>query len=700
MKKEKVAKRAKSLALSLILLGGLVSPVFSSAGVFAVQVESAYGVTIQTGVGTYDIADKVATDAQGSVYYSATFTGTVDFDPGAGVQNLTNPGAQDAVAKHDGDGNLEWVKLSGGDVYGLATDGQSNLYITGKFRGTIDFDPGAGTDNLTSPGTNRDQAFLTKINADGTYGWTKTFGGTQHDYSFSVDTDSSDNVYIAGSFYDQGSPIDFDPGAGTDNKTSNGFDDAFVTKINADGTYGWTKTFGGSEDYDSAIDIAVTPEGAVYFVGYFYSDGAPLVDFDPGAGTDNQTSNGDTYNFLTKINADESYGWTRVYSMEDYNFNVAVNSSGEPYIAGQLWGSVDFDPGAGTVNYSSIGYYDTYLSKLNSDGIYQWLNVYATTGSDYGYAYVDSQDNAYLTGSISGTVDFDRTSGVDNHTPASSTSGFVTRLNSDDSYEYTRLFQGAGTSRPNQMAVDSNNAVWVAGSFENTVDFDPTPATDNRTSAGSSDAFLTKLTQTTYQQITNLDPSLAAKTLSDVDATDNTITNGTSATIRLSLSDTTPIADVTTTFTTDLNWSTVTADSNLTTGTAFAHNLTAADGTAGTFTLYVPKLPNHTRVGICPGANSIASTTEQCEGLYYLTENTDNNLTTTTIDTQDYWTITGLTGTGGFSAEAAATTTDTDTTDTDALAETGESQMNLVYIALAILGISVIRLRSRYSKAS
>jgi hypothetical protein len=89
-----------------------------------------------------------------------------------------------------------YTKTMGGTDHDLgqsvAVDSSGNVYITGSFRGTVDFDPGTGTDNHTSAG--EEDIFLTRINADGSYGYTKTMGGTDHDYGQSVAVDSSGNV--------------------------------------------------------------------------------------------------------------------------------------------------------------------------------------------------------------------------------------------------------------------------------------------------------------------------------------------------------------------------------------------------------------------------------------------------------------------------------------------------------------------------
>ena len=155
----------------------------------------------------------------------------------------------------------------------------------------MDFNPGAGTDSHDSAG--EEDIFLTKINFDGTYGYTKTMGGTDHDYGRSLAVDSSDNVYVTGYF--QGT-ADFDPGAGTDEHTSAGLDDIFLTKINFDGSYDLTKIMGGTNQ-DFGQSVAVDDRVNVYITGYF----SETVDFDPGAGTDNHTSAGLEDIFLTKF---------------------------------------------------------------------------------------------------------------------------------------------------------------------------------------------------------------------------------------------------------------------------------------------------------------------------------------------------------------------------------------------------------------
>src|SRR5674476_1418906 len=108
-----------------------------------------------------DYVNSIAVDASGNVYTTGYFLGTVDFDPGAGTYNLTSAGGYDIfIIKLDASGNFVWAKNMGASSgassdqgFSIAVDASGNVYTTGLFTGTADFDPGAGTYNLTSAGS-------------------------------------------------------------------------------------------------------------------------------------------------------------------------------------------------------------------------------------------------------------------------------------------------------------------------------------------------------------------------------------------------------------------------------------------------------------------------------------------------------------------------------------------------------------------
>jgi len=179
-----------------------------------------------------DYGHGIAVDGAGNVYTTGYFAGTADFDPGPGTFNLTSAGIDDIfVSKLDSAGNFIWAKAMGGtsvgEGYGIAVDGAGNVYGTGIFAGTVDFDPGPGSFNLTSVLGNYD-IFVSKLNTAGDLVWAKAMGGTDADYGEGIAVDGAGNVYTTGGFYDT---VDFDPGPGTFNLTSAGYEDVFVSKL-------------------------------------------------------------------------------------------------------------------------------------------------------------------------------------------------------------------------------------------------------------------------------------------------------------------------------------------------------------------------------------------------------------------------------------------------------------------------------------
>ena len=202
----------------------------------------------------------------------------------------------------------EYTKITAGSglrAQSIVNDLSGNIYILGRFSGIdVDLDPSEGEDTHTSNG--QEDVFLTKINADGSYGYTGTIGGANEDNAFQIITDSSGAIYLLGSFY--GSGIDFaaftEDGGDSDEHSAVGDSDAFLTKINSDGSYGYTKTIGGLGAYMTPQSVSIDSSGNVYIGGFFEG---PSADFNPFGGVDNQSPSGsDQDAFLTKINANDS----------------------------------------------------------------------------------------------------------------------------------------------------------------------------------------------------------------------------------------------------------------------------------------------------------------------------------------------------------------------------------------------------------
>jgi hypothetical protein len=245
-----------------------------------------------------DYSYSIALDANGNVYTTGQFGGTVDFDPGAGVYNLTSSDYFDVfVSKLDSNGNFLFARNIGGAAgavsvgQGIVVDLDGNIYTTGGFFGTVDFDPGVNTYNLTNIGNS--DIFISKLDSSGNFVWAKRMGGMNSESGLSLAVDASGNVYVTGQFR---GTSDFDPGAGVYSLTSNGLADIFVSKLDHDGNFAWAKSIGGIYN-DEGVGIASDSSNNVFVTGSFQL----TADFDTGSGTTNLTSAGGFDIFIARF---------------------------------------------------------------------------------------------------------------------------------------------------------------------------------------------------------------------------------------------------------------------------------------------------------------------------------------------------------------------------------------------------------------
>lgn len=431
----------------------------------------------------------IAVDAAGSVYTTGAFEGTVDFDPGAGVVNLTSAGSGDVfISKIDSYGDFVWARRLGstGDdlARGLATDSSGNVHVVGKFQGTVDFDPGSGVSNLTSAGFT--DAFVAKFDPSGGVLWAQRFGGTSIDEAMSVAVDASGNVHVVGSF---GDTVSF----GSTSLTASNLD-VFVLKLNASGVVAWAVGFGGT-DPDDGWGIAVDSSGNVYTSGYFRL----TVDFDPGGGVISRTTAGFEDAFVLKLTSTGTFVWVASFggTVGDVAYGLALDSSDNVYVTGFFRGTVDFDPGAGTSNLTGpTGVDAAFVLKLNAAGGFQWASHVSGSTNTYGYDItVDALNNVLLTGNFGGTGDFDPGAGTATLTSDGDYDVYILALSSAGAFRWVRHFVGTGdVDIGDGIAVDTSGNVHTVGYFDGTIDLDPGVGAVNFTAAGVYDVFVSKLT--------------------------------------------------------------------------------------------------------------------------------------------------------------------------------------------------------------
>lgn len=388
-----------------------------------------------------------------------------------------------------------WARTFGStqddQVAAMAIDGVGNRYVVGTFSGTVDFDPSPKNYLVTSAG--KADAFVSKFSFDGSHVWTRAIGGVQDDRATGVITDAANsNVYVTGIF---AGTIVVDAKSGT-SLTSPSGTGGFVARFAADNTFGWARAFAGSGSA-SARAITLGSFGDVYVGGSF----SGRIDFNnTPAGKDEITSRGQLDGFVTKLAAAGDYRWTRVFAglADDEVMGVGGDNAGNVIATGYFLGSIDLDPATDVSDtYTSKGGTDFFILKLNTNGQKVWAHTIGGPGNDQptGLA-VNGLGDVLVGGFFERTVAFNASNlalASDQLTAVGDRDGFVTEYNSVGSYSWTRTFGGPGRDSVNAVAFGPAGEVYAAGQFVGTVNFN-SGGTDTRTSAGSSDAFLTRLT--------------------------------------------------------------------------------------------------------------------------------------------------------------------------------------------------------------
>ncbi len=446
------------------------------------------------GEGT-DSGNSVAVDSLSNIYSAGQFSGTVDFDPGVGTEQFAaEHGAY--VTKFASDGVFEWAKVwatengSSASARGVTVDGCGYTYVTGSFDGTIDFDPGPGTDMRSG----MNNIYLLQLDPNGSLEWARTWGSSGMDSGVGVQATQDGYVYLAGAFTGM---VDFDPGSGNDFHTSNGGGDIFLARFNAGGLFQWARTWGGTGLLDLGEGVAVNEYGAVYVSGAFSEE----VDFDPSTSVCKITSNGAQDCFISAFDTSGNFAWATAWggSDDDAAHTVGAPCTGLAVVAGEFRGAVDFDPGPGDDTHDPPGYLSSFVSVFSWEGEFMKCTAWGATPEPPPSSCepvtglgVDTTGNLYVAGYFSGEVDFDPGGTSEIHEAVGGWDGFLSKFDSSGGHLWTQTWGGLDDDRGLGVAVAKNGSIYVTGFFRDKVDFNPGAEQDIRVSSGDSDVYLIK----------------------------------------------------------------------------------------------------------------------------------------------------------------------------------------------------------------
>jgi hypothetical protein len=339
------------------------------------------------GAAQEDRAKAVAVDGSGNVWVTGLFRGTVDF--GGGPVTAVAAGSA-FLAKYSSTGaHLLSKRLSVGtapeDGTALAVDGSGNVLVGGLLYQTSDFGGGP----LTSAGST--DIFLVKLSSSGTHIWSRRMGGSGEEWIHGLAVNGSGGPALTGY-----STAAADFGGGV--LGGAGGKDIIVVQYSSTGAHVWSRRVGGSAD-EVAWGVSVDGGSNVVVTGNFVSSS---INFGAGA----LANSGGADIFLAKYDSGGSAVWSKRFgtslTIEEKAFGVATDGAGNIVLTGSIVDALDF--GGGLL--PGDGYYDIFLAKFTGAGAHVWSR---RTGEGAGTEIdADGAGNVIAAGSFSGatTVNF------------------------------------------------------------------------------------------------------------------------------------------------------------------------------------------------------------------------------------------------------------------------------------------------------
>lgn len=430
----------------------------------------------------------LAIDKDANVYITGYYySSSISFDN----YDINNKGM--FIAKYNPNGDVLWVKSIPSDdntltqSYGITTDANGNVYITGVFFGASTTFGTISINNSFNNGSA--DCFIVKYNTDGNVLWAKSAGGNRNDHGFSVVTDKANNVYVTGDFYS--SSIIF----GTSTLTNNGSQNLFITKFDSNGNVIWAKKAGGS-GADNSLCITADKYSNIYITGYFYS---PQIIFgkDTLTNTDN-TSNLDDM-FIAKYDSSGHAIWAKYAGGNDHDFGMGLTTDDADniYVTGGFYSSyIKFH--TDTLHNINAPNSDIFLAKYDSLGNLIWTKSAGGQSFDKSHNVTFANHGIYIIGYFGNpSVTFDTVSLINtiNSSAYYSFDLFLVKYDTSGNVIWGKSFGGHGSDGqlgdqgPNVKA-DKFGNIYVIGFYQDdSITFGSNTLRNN----GYNDIFIAKL---------------------------------------------------------------------------------------------------------------------------------------------------------------------------------------------------------------
>lgn len=462
----------------------LVFTYFSTISAFAQLPQYAWANSLRGLTSSFSLTNSsgvedITYDAAGNVYTVGHFYGSIDANPGSGTLTLAaeESGIRAFVIKSSPTGSLIWAKSFQGDgtneAFAVRVDANGNVYFTGRFSETVDFNPGSGTFNMTAAAYY--DMYMEKLDSSGNFVWAKKISSSSFIQPSKMEIDTDGNPIYVGYF---SGTADFNPNTGATSLT--GSSNSFILKLDPSGNFVFVKQF-VSTSSNFIQDIVLKANGDMVLGGYFTS----ATDFDPNAGTTQLTTISFSQDaFICELSSTGNFIWAKRIggANSDELRALDLDNSENILVAGSFRNSVDFDPGAGSFVMQTSGSTldDIFIAKYSPNCDFMWARQIGTTDGNYtdenvNDIAVDPSGNVCIVGFFYHTVDFNPGTGIFNIYTGLNRNTFVASYNAIGAFNYAFSFEmeSLGSSESEVIEIDPSGNLFVGGYTEGPCDMDP-----------------------------------------------------------------------------------------------------------------------------------------------------------------------------------------------------------------------------------
>jgi gliding motility-associated-like protein len=410
--------------------------------------------------------------SSGCSYAVGYFTGNLSSFFGGSF--LTTLGGSDGfVAKYDQNGNIVWTIKIGGlsneEVKSVATDLSGNVYVTGIFGATCDFDPGSAVFNLSpGGGLGNYECFLAKYNSSGSFQWAVKFGSPAIENVWRISA-GSNAVYLTGQY--QGNITFNSTNTVTKTATANKSDaEFFGAKYDLNGEVQWVIA-AASDKPDIGYDITVDNSN-VYFIGVYGHD-LDIYNTSGNFVTQLTDQGGIRPNVMViAVNQTGGYQWSTniVSNADDIGYGIGQDDS-SVYITGSFEGTASFKYPNPQFTKVSAGGTDIFLAKIaKTTGDFVWVSSQTGSGSgnECGYAVeVDGNNNVIVAANFSTTLNFSAYGGPDLNSFGKEDVVCCAFNSATGNFSWVKHITGTGKDVPYGLSVNYAGSIFMAGEYEN-----------------------------------------------------------------------------------------------------------------------------------------------------------------------------------------------------------------------------------------